>query len=117
MTSWTRCNVSGATSGRLFRTRETVWIETPAAEATSRMVRRFFWATNLILPAHRESFLDSIADASSSIDCRFGGGVDQVRSPTDNDGGEDLALSRGFKSPTKQSETASSEPVQELLHY
>ena len=32
MTRWTRSNVSGATSGRLLRTRETVWVETPATD-------------------------------------------------------------------------------------
>jgi len=52
MTSWMRSSVSGATSGRLLRTRDTVWVETPAAAATSRIVRRFLWAIGLILPNH-----------------------------------------------------------------
>src|SRR5660397_45715 len=40
MICWTRSNVSGATSGRLLRTRETVCVDTPAARATSLIVRR-----------------------------------------------------------------------------
>jgi hypothetical protein len=45
MTRRTRSDVSGETSGRLFRTRDTVWVETPAAAAMSRIVRRFAGAT------------------------------------------------------------------------
>jgi hypothetical protein len=50
MTRRTRSDVSEDTSGRLFSTRETVWVETPAAAATSRIVRRFDWATVRFLP-------------------------------------------------------------------
>ena len=39
----TASRVSGATSGRPLRTRETVAIETPAALATPRMVARLPW--------------------------------------------------------------------------
>src|SRR5438046_2388348 len=39
-TSSTACRVAGATSGRLFSTRETVATETPASRATSRIVVR-----------------------------------------------------------------------------
>jgi hypothetical protein len=40
MTCSTRLRVPGATSGRLFRTRETVGIETPAFAAISAIVLR-----------------------------------------------------------------------------
>ena len=35
-----RWRVSFATSGRLFKTRETVWVETPASRATCLIVAR-----------------------------------------------------------------------------
>src|SRR3990170_1464020 len=40
MTDWTRLRVSRETSGRALITRETVWVETPAAEATCLIVSR-----------------------------------------------------------------------------
>ena len=45
--------VSGATSGRSLRTRETVAIETPAALATSRIVARPACSSACAQPSHR----------------------------------------------------------------
>ena len=44
----TASRVSGATSGRPLRTRETVAIETPAALATPRIVARLPWLLSVV---------------------------------------------------------------------
>src|SRR5450759_177868 len=71
MTSWTRSSVSGATSGRLFRTRDTVWIETPAAAATSRIVKRFLWAIDVSSPFIETCSRWDLLTRTSSIDSRL----------------------------------------------
>jgi hypothetical protein len=66
MTARTRVTVSAATSGRWLSTRETVWVETPAARATSRMVTRRPGVVALAAPSDDDADLTA-ADGRSTL--------------------------------------------------